>query len=157
MQRADQIISAKLQQAFSANPAERQASSLKKNLQDQTTSSNSGETASYDKRIDTLFIRFSSIYGHLWINNFNDERTIFFAKKEWSDGLKPFNNAIIKEALLQFREKHRFPPSIPEFIACCKEKEARKRPTALSFEPIKKPSPEVANHHLNMMKAALTR
>jgi len=119
--------------------------------------SNSDETASYDKRIDTLFVRFAAIYGHFWINNFNDERTIYFAKKEWSEGLKPFTNAIIKEALLQFREKHRFPPRIPEFIACCKDKEARKRLTTTASEPIKKPSPQVAKHHIKMMKAALTR
>ena len=129
---------------------------MKKNPQDQKTSSNSDENAIYDKRIDTLFIRFAAIYGHLWVNNFNDERTIYFAKKEWSEGLKPFNNAIVKEALLQFREKHRFPPSIPEFIACCKEKVARKQLTTVLSEPIKKPSPEVAKHHINMMKAALT-
>ncbi|WP_131740569.1 Vir protein [Legionella busanensis] len=80
----------------------------------------SDKTDMQDKRIDTLFTRLGAIYGYMWWSSLQSEHALITTKKEWSSGLQRFDTRTIKEALLIFRERHQFPPTLPQFIECCK-------------------------------------
>ena len=107
--------------------------------------------------MDTLFSRFSAIYGHVWISSYPTADSLKFAKCEWSDALTRFDNQALKQALIDIREHNKFPPTLPEFIACCKEKVARRPLTAVDKTPIQPADPKVAGVHLKAMLADLTR
>lgn len=107
--------------------------------------------------MDTLFSRFAAMYGHIWISSYPSADSLKFAKCEWSDGLNRFDNQALKQALIDCREHNKFPPTLPEFIACCKEKVARRQPKNLATEPVQPADPKVAQEHLKAMLTDLTR
>ena len=107
--------------------------------------------------MDTLFSRFAAIYSHVWISSYSTADSLKFAKFEWSDALRRFDNQALKQALIECREHNKFPPTLPEFIACCKEKVARRRPTIVETKPIQPADPVVAQGHLKAMLAELSR
>ncbi len=121
------------------------------------TSSGSENPEDYDKRMDTLFSRFAAIYGHVWISSYPTADSLKFAKCEWSDALTRFDNQALKQALIDCREHNKFPPTLPEFIACCKEKVARRQLTTIDTKPTQLASSKVAHEHLKAMLADLTR
>jgi len=43
-----------------------------------------------------------------------------FAKKEWMDALGTFSDATVTGAIDECREFHDMPPTLPQFIRCCK-------------------------------------
>ncbi|WP_419420709.1 Vir protein [Legionella sp. D16C41] len=86
----------------------------------QKMSFSSEKTEIQDKRIDTLFTRLGAIYGYIWWSSFQSEHALTVTKKEWSSALQRFDNRTIRDALLIFRERHHFPPTLPQFIECCK-------------------------------------
>ena len=104
-----------------------------------------------------MFIRFTAIYGHLWLNAYQNERVLETAKKEWLESLSPFKGKTIKEAL-QITKKHsHYPPSLPMFVDCCKAVEARYKPSTHISEPIKKCAPEVVERNITQMKSYLRK
>ncbi|HBB6940322.1 TPA: Vir protein [Legionella pneumophila] len=107
--------------------------------------------------MDTLFSRFAAMYGHVWVSSYPTADSLKFAKWEWSDALKRFDNQALKQALIDIREHNKFPPTLPEFIACCKEKVARRQLTTLDTKEIQPSDPKVAQEHLKAMLADLTR
>lgn len=121
------------------------------------TSCNSTLPKIKDVRIDTLFSRLGAIYGHLWLSLHQNERLLAFAKKEWFEGLQAFDTATVKEVLLKYREKHAYPPTLPQFIECCKS--VKKRKEGFSFEARKgvKNSSDVAKKHLRAIREFLTK
>ena len=121
------------------------------NNQTPVMSSTSTNLESHDKRIDTLFMRLGAIYGHIWWSNYQNERALAFAQKEWSEALQRFDNRTIKESLLKFREQKSFPPTLPQFVESCKDLNKRREPSSLKKEPIRPGSVEVAKKHLNTM------
>lgn len=102
-------------------------------------------------------MRLGAIYGHVWWSSFQNEKALEFAKKEWSDGLMRFDKYTLKESLLKFRESKEFPPTLPQFIACCKAVMKRKEDCSSapkSTQPCRSP---VAETHLKAMLEHLKR
>lgn len=117
----------------------------------QTTSSHSTKAKPSDQRIDTLFGRLGAIYGHIWWSNFQNERGLASAKKEWNDALARFDNQILKETLLMLREQKGYPPTLPQFIEGCKASMSRRIPRPINHDSSKTSSREVAERHLNAL------
>jgi hypothetical protein len=78
-------------------------------------------TDSHKKRIETLFTRFAVFYGHLWRSQFKSDGFLEFAKQEWLEGLKPFNDDTLNQAILECRDFCEMPPTLPQMIRCCRE------------------------------------
>ncbi|HBD7044922.1 TPA: hypothetical protein KLD82_003282, partial [Legionella pneumophila] len=96
MQTFKQVIEKNQPQIFSLNPAKNpaSASTLKINPKQETTSSTSIQQEAYDKRVDTLFLRFNAIYGALWLSAYNNEKALEAAKLEWADSIKEFDSQV---------------------------------------------------------------
>jgi len=107
--------------------------------------------------MDTLFVRLGAIYGHVWWSSFQNEKALEFAKKEWSDGLMRFDKCTLKESLLKFRESKGFPPTLPQFIECCKAIMKRKEDCSPAPKPTPKCRSTVAEKHLKAMLDLLRR
>ncbi len=121
----------------------------------QATSSHSKGIEKDDKRIETLFLRFSVIYGYLWHKAYQNEALLTLAKKEWQVGLRPFDNLILKAALQHCREYASYPPSLPQFIELCRAIKKRQNFFTRSTENEDIASPETAELHLKKIKAHL--
>lgn len=104
-----------------------------------------------DLRIERLFIRFTAIYGYMWWNTHKNEEVLAITKREWSTALKRFDNHVVKDALLFFREKKIYPPSLPEFVECCVAIQKRLKPCLHEVFEWKRGSKEVAVKHLSNM------
>lgn len=118
------------------------------------TSPPSGKGGGHDPRIATLFMRFAGIYGHLWCNNYQNEKILKCAQVDWSQELRVFDDATLKKALLVHREQHPFPPTLPQFVECCK---AVSRPKVWKPEIVKPAQPEVVSQALKNIRALLHR
>ena len=70
--------------------------------------------------IDRLFLRLAALYGNPWRNLYKNNDFLRFAKAEWHEALAGYDEALIIQALNRCREHHKFPPTVPEFIECCK-------------------------------------
>lgn len=108
-----------------------------------------------DVRMDILFSRLGAIYGQLWWNNYRTEELLILAKKEWGETLDRFDNQTLKEVLVLYRERRNYPPSLPQFVECCKEAMARRIPSSLRKELSKPCTLEVAKQHIAVMKKIL--
>jgi hypothetical protein len=93
-------------------------------------SSTSVITENDRKRIERLFLRFAAIYGHVWKSMYKSEQLLEVTKEEWAINLKPFNNQMVKEVLLDCTQHLKHPPTLPQFISKCRAIE--KRTSALS-------------------------
>ena len=119
------------------------------------TSSNSKAAALPDKVVETLFLRFTTIYGHAWSSLHKEDEFIGSFKREWAEALSDFDTKIIKEALLYCRKNHRMPPNIPEFFECCKMFKQRKRSTTLPRRETKPRDLETGQQQLKKIKQLL--
>ena len=70
--------------------------------------------------IDRLFLRLAAIYGNTWRNVYKSNEFLQFTKGEWLDGLAGYEETVLYQAIGISRETLKFPPSLPEFIECCK-------------------------------------
>lgn len=156
MQSLKKVLEKNPQLTCSANPVKAQISSLKTNQEHPATSANS-DMPKWDKRIDTLFARLGAIYGRLWVGLYQSDVFLNLAKQEWSEGLKSFDNQILKEALLNFRNASDYPPTLPQFIEEGKSMMRRREPTGPRFGDIKLANPETAKRHLKIMMEMLGR
>lgn len=68
-----------------------------------------------------LFSRFAAAYGVVWRGPLKDTVFLKFAKKEWGDALAPFSDVIIDEAIEQCRSFYDLPPTLPQFLKCCRQ------------------------------------
>lgn len=159
MQRINTVLVESLGSISSPNPARTQTSTLTSTnkCQKQPPQATSFTSAGNDKRIDTLFMRFTAIYGQLWLNAYQNERVMVVAKKEWSESLRRFDNQILKQALHQIKAQCHYPPSLPMFVDCCKALEARCYPVAEKEEPFQKCSPEIAEYYMQLIKSYLNK
>lgn len=121
----------------------------------ETTSSNSKAAALPDKVVETLFLRFTTIYGHAWSSLHKEGEFIGSFKREWAEALSDFDIQIIKEALLYCRTTHRLPPNIPQFFECCKMFKDRKRSTTLPRRETKPRDLEKGKEQLKKIKQLL--
>ena len=115
----------------------------------------SKSSSEYDLRIDVLFTRLGAIYGQLWWNNFRTESLLLLAKKEWSECLKDFDNQILKEVLVVYRENKNYPPVLPQFVENCRTAQARR--ITPSVREARTTNFNVARRHLSEIKMMLAR
>ena len=121
-----------------------------------------GEKSSQDKekpslnelRMNRLFIRFGSIYGRIWWNNFPNEISLNEAKKEWGETLEAFENSIIKKAIERTRVRTKLPPTLPEFFDVCKAISRRNDEVTKASE-FTKSQPEIAERYISEMRKVL--
>lgn len=118
------------------------------------TSSTCGATDSSKKRIENLFTRFAVFYGHLWRSQFKSEGFLEFAKKEWLEGLEPFSDAVLNEAILTCRDHTEMPPSLPQMIGLCRSIKKR-RSFYVSKDAYQPVSEAVVEQHIRQCKAYL--
>lgn len=105
------------------------------------------------KRIDSLFLRFAAIYGHVWKSLYKSDEFLIFSKKEWFHAVKEFDDLVLDKALATCRKTRKYPPTLPEFIESCNLFKTKNVIPEIS--PIKMASPETVIAHLNRMRAFL--
>ena len=121
----------------------------------ETTPSQAPATEIIEKRVERLFLRLSAIYGYLWWNMYRNEELLTATKMEWSTSLKRFDNQVLKEALLSYREKKGYPPTLPEFMDCCKEIQKRFEPCLVAPRTIQRGDDAIAKKNIQDMYAHL--
>ena len=84
------------------------------------TSSISTSAEKHSKRIDRLFLRFAAMYGHVWKSLYKSDEFLAFTKQEWRDALTRFDDDVIAKALTHSQCHWAYPPTLPQFIECCK-------------------------------------
>ncbi len=142
----------------SGSPVKQDSTLISKTSQNQTkpvTSSPSKNAERELKRIDTLFLRFSVIYGHVWQSLYKDEAFIALAKKEWRIALRSFDNPTIKAALEHCREYSSYPPTLPGFIQLSKSIVKRNTPYTPWIVEGTRASLEAAETHLQKIRTLL--
>lgn len=118
-------------------------------------SEQASETAVIEVRIERLFLRLSAIYGYIWWNMYRNEELLEITKLEWSTALKRFDNQILKEALLSYRTKKGYPPTLPEFMDCCCAIQKRVDPCVSELKSVQRGNEEIAKKHLKNIFALL--
>ena len=157
MQKINEVLAENQLLTSSVNPAKTQisTSTLKtsdlRKLDEMKKSSTSIKSEITNKHIETLFIRFTAIYGHYWLNSYQNEKVLDTAKKEWLESLLPFKAKTLKEALLIIKKQSHYPPSLPIFVDCCKAIEARYKLLIKDVTPIKKSAPDVVKRYITKM------
>jgi len=68
------------------------------------------------KFVNQLFVRFSSIYGHLWSSRFQSADMLQAAKFEWASDINKFSGNDIAMAIEQCKKRFSKPPSLTEFM-----------------------------------------
>ena len=121
----------------------------------QPTLSNSKEATLHERVIETLFIRFAAIYGHAWSSLHKEGRFIETFKREWADALSKFDKTIIRDALIYCRSRYRLPPTLPEFMECCKSFQNRCQTTSKPKEELFVKDIEKSKRHLDNIKRML--
>jgi hypothetical protein len=80
---------------------------------------NSTATEKQKKSINRLFLKFKAFYGYVWVNQFQGE-FLDFAKNEWLEGLKNFDESSIESATKFCRNTRALPPTLPKFVEICR-------------------------------------
>lgn len=126
------------------------------NPQSQEAMSSHSTTPEYDKRMDTLFMRLAAIYGYLWVSTYSNTNFLEVSKREWSEGLKEFDNQVLKLALEQIKKKLAVPPCLPIFYEYCtniqKGIQARQETLKQKTETHVPTDPQIVQLHINQMK-----
>jgi hypothetical protein len=78
------------------------------------------------KRIEVLFSRFAAFYGYVWRNQFKTPEFVQFAKREWEEGLKAFDDEILNIVIEETRNFYELPPTLPSLISHCRKVRNRK-------------------------------
>lgn len=106
-------------------------------------------------------MRLAAIYGYLWVSTYSNTSFLEVSKREWSEGLKEFNNQVLKLALEQIKKKLAVPPCLPIFYECCaniqKGIQTRQESIKQKIEPHVPTDPQIVELHINQMKNYLTK
>lgn len=70
--------------------------------------------------IDRVFVRMTSNYGHRWSSRFASADMLNAAKAEWAWALDEFSLDEIKQGFERCFEHYEWPPSMTEFVRCCR-------------------------------------
>ena len=104
--------------------------------------------------IHRLFLKLAATYGNTWRNLFKSQDFLQFSKREWLDALSGYEEKVLYQAVVFCRENNPYPPTIPEFIECCKK--VNKKSTFFHREQtVGEPDRRVAHQHLNKIKSIL--
>lgn len=66
--------------------------------------------------VDRLFVRFKSIWGHLWASQFKDEKSMLAAKREWALALRYHSETDVNYMISQAKRDGERPPTLPRFM-----------------------------------------
>jgi predicted glycoside hydrolase/deacetylase ChbG (UPF0249 family) len=70
--------------------------------------------------IERLFLRFSAMYGNLWVQRWKDV-PMDVVKAEWTAELERFSLEMIRKALDHCTAHNTLPPTLPEFSQICRQ------------------------------------
>jgi hypothetical protein len=112
------------------------------------------DTEKQMKRIHNLFLRLAAMYGHVWRSLYKSEGFLTFTKNEWLEGLKKFEDKILDSALQYCLQKLEYPPTLPQFIECCKT-HSKQGQYEKPITETKGATPRIARMELNNMRAML--
>lgn len=105
-------------------------------------------------RVNKVFLKFSIFYGHIWRSQFKNEHFFNLARNGWQQALEEFDEAVIDEALEECLKLREMPPTLAQFIDCCKQL-SHKNAGFYSPEPMVMANPTVAEANLKKMKLML--
>jgi hypothetical protein len=94
------------------------------------------------------------MYGHVWRSIYKTDEFLDYTKKAWIDGLMKFEDKSIEHALQLCLKKCPLPPTLPQFIECCKAHQN----TDVFYqkqESVQKADLTMAEMHLNKMRTIL--
>lgn len=77
-----------------------------------------------------------------------------FAKKEWMDALKAFSDSTVKRAIDECRSHHEMPPTLPQFISCCRSV-VKRQFIRVEEKPFMPASREVIDFHIKKLRESL--
>ena len=120
-----------------------------KTMKEEATSLNSVDSERLTKRIDKLFLKMAAMYGHVWRSLYKSDAFLAFTKTEWSKGLMRFDDKTVDKALLSCLSNWELPPTLPQFVDCCK---AYTKRMMYEKDVIKPCTPAVAEANLNQIK-----
>lgn len=104
--------------------------------------------------IDRLFLKFAAAYGNTWRSIYKSNEFLIFTKNEWLDALNHYEESILYEALNQCREYYKFPPTLAEFMECCRNIQ-RKNSEFNRVKELPKCNPSVAEDNLRKIRLIL--
>jgi len=94
------------------------------------------------------------MYGHVWRSIYKTDEFLDYSKKVWLEGLIGFEDKSFEHALQTCLKTYPLPPTLPQFIECCK---TYQKPDVFfqSKDVIKKADPAVVKIHVEKIKALL--
>jgi hypothetical protein len=104
--------------------------------------------------VNKVFLKFSIFYGHIWRSQFKNEHFFNLARQGWQEALSEFDEALIDTAIDESLKLREMPPTLAQFIDCCKQLN-HKHTGFYSPEPVVKANPTVAKANLRKMKLML--
>lgn len=116
----------------------------------------SSNLAREQKRIDRLFLCFSAAYGHVWLRIYKSGDFLDYSKKAWLKELNKFDDKALQYAIGVCIQNHHLPPTLPQFIDCCREYSKRYDFFKKEEESLKSDK-ATADFHLQQIKAILTK
>ena len=119
-----------------------------------TAPQTSSNLARDQKRIDRLFLCFSAAYGHVWLSIYKSGDFLDYSKKSWLKELTHFDDKALQYAIGVCIKNHHLPPTLPQFIDCCRAYNKRYDFFKPEEESIKS-SQETADFYLQKMKLIL--
>ncbi len=105
-------------------------------------------------RVNKVFLKFSIFYGHIWRSQFKNEHFFNLARDGWQQALGHYDETAIDEALEECLKQREMPPTLAQFIDCCKQL-SHKKAGFYSPEPVVMANPTVAEANLKKMKLML--
>lgn len=107
-----------------------------------------------ESRIDNLFLSFLSAYGHTWLSIYKSKDSLAHGKKTWLKELLEFDNESLEYAIDKCIKHYRLPPTLPQFVECCKSY-SRHTDFFKKEEEVLKQDKRIADFHLQKIKAIL--
>lgn len=106
------------------------------------------------KLVDQLFSRMAVIYGHLWASRFLSGDMVSLARAEWGQSLSGYSSDVIGKGIDICKQVHELPPTLPQFVACCKKARADLTVASDCYQGIEaqKARPEVAELYIAVMR-----
>ena len=101
-----------------------------------------------------MFLKFAVFYGHVWRSQFKDAGFIQFAKQQWCEALDRFDDKVIQNVVIRYRDTEEFPPTLVQFISQCRQLTNDLKPRQSAI-PLKVIDGKVAKNMLQKIKTML--
>ena len=87
-----------------------------------------------ERVVDRLFVRLTSIYGHLWASQYSEPRTLIAARAEWAHALGDFTLDQIADGINRSTAAYERPPTLPQFKKLCARPKVE--PLHVTYQPM---------------------